>query len=131
MNSPPPFQVNELFRDWSVLRAQIEEWAVKDRFAFKVRIKDSQRADYIYRTPECQWRVFASHNRNKEIQLKILKERHTCIGRASMIREVYNSQSWLRRKVLQHLFVTRNTTTRQIIDILQLNYGITVNIEAA
>lgn len=131
MNSPPPFQVNELFRDWSVLRSQIEEWAVKDRFAFKVRIKDSQRVDYICRTPECQWRVFASHNRNKEIQLKILNERHICIGRASTIREVHNSQSWLWRNVPEHLFVTRDTTTRQIIDILQLNYGVTVNTEAA
>jgi len=48
-----------------------------------------------------------------------------------MIREVHNSQSWLQRKVTEHLFVTRNTTTRQIIDMFQLNYRVTVNIEAA
>lgn len=93
MNSPAPFAVNDLFRDWSVLQSHIEEWAVKDHFAFKVRTKDYRRADYICRTPECQWRVFASHNRNGEIQLKIMNERHTCIGRASSIREVYNTQS--------------------------------------
>jgi len=87
----------------------IEEWATRDDFAFTVLVKDSNWVDYICRVDGYSWGVFA--NQHSEIQLKILYERHSYIGRVKAKCEVHNSQAWLRWIVLQHLFIIRETTT--------------------
>lgn len=127
-----PISIGSIFRDWSDLKLVIEEWAITAQFAFRVRLKDYNRADYVCRIPEsCSWRVFASRNQDSKIQVKIIQPRHNCIGRGDTPREVHNSQAWLRRTVPKHLFVTRQTTTREITDILRIQYGVKVNTEAA
>ena len=126
-----PIVIGEVMRDWSILKEKLEGWAVGDHFAFKVKHKDQRRADYVCRMEGCSWRVYASKNQAGEIEVKILSERHTCIGRQITPRETYNTQSWLRRIVPQHLFVTRDTTIREILESIQLAYGVSVNREAA
>jgi len=80
MNSVSPLEPREIFQDWVTLRIKIEKWQIRDDFAFTVRVKDNNRVDYICRINGCDWRVFASRNQQSEIQLKILHERHSCIG---------------------------------------------------
>ena len=126
-----PIVLGEILRDWSLLKEKLEGWAVCDHFAFRVKNKDQRRADYVCRMEGCSWRVYASKNQADEIEVKVLSERHTCIGRQITPRETYNTQSWLRRTVPEYLFVTRDTTIRGILESIQFNYGVAVNHEAA
>jgi len=126
-----PIVIGEVMRDWSILKERLEGWAVDDHFAFRVKHKDQRRADYVCRMEGCSWRVYASKNQGGEIEVKILSERDTCIGRQKPPRETYNTQLWLRRAVPHHLFVTRDTTIREILKSIRLAYGVSVNREAA
>ena len=131
MNQVPPVALRQLSPDWAALCMIIEQWAIRDDFAVSVQVKDTKWADYICRLDECDWIVFPSRNQHSEIQLKMLHERHSCIGRGRAKREVHNSQAWLRCAVQQHLFIIGETTTRQNIKSLQVGYGVTVNSETA
>lgn len=63
--------------------------------------------------------------------VKIVQPQHTCVGAGHSTREVWNTQFWLRSTVPKHLFVTRSTKPREIIESMQMHYNVRVNMEAA
>lgn len=63
--------------------------------------------------------------------IKIVNPEHICVGAGHSIREVCNTQGWLRSAVPKHLVVTRSTRTREIIESMQMHYNVAVNQQAA
>jgi len=98
----------------------VEDWAIEEHFQFRITHKDQTRVDYRcrHKGAGCNWRVYASLNKQDEIEVKRVQEGHTCARGGNTTREVSNSQSWLRRVVPQHLCVTRMTETYEIVDCI-------------
>lgn len=134
---PPPFSnvyYRNTFISWDILKEGIENWAIKDHFQFIVLKKDESRADYRCRhrtTSNCSWRVFASKNRKDEIEAKKINREYTCAGANITQREISNTQSWLRRVVPQHLFVTKATNPKEIVDCIRIHFNTKVNYKSA
>lgn len=119
------------FASWTTLKEEIENWAIAEHFSFSVPKKDCTQVNYRCHDKNCSWRVYASLSNTGEIKTKIVETKHTCAGAKQTPREVSNTQSWLRRTVPKHLFVTRNMEVREIVECMQMLYHIQVNHEAA
>lgn len=129
-----PIQQGRIFLSWEEMKNIIEDWSIASQFSFDVPVKDRTRADYRCRDRGrggCSWRVYSSLNREGEIQVKIILPRHTCVGGENGQNRVANTQAWLRRVVPEHLFVTRETKTREIVESMLMHYGVQVNEQAA
>lgn len=133
-----PFNTDLPFSSWEALKATIQDWAIAAHFAIHIVKKDRTRADYHCRDREagCTWRVYATSSTQEEedgldIRIKRIESHHTCAGAHQTDRNVHNTQSWLRRAVPLHLFVTRNTEVREIIECMQMQYNVRVTNEAA
>ena len=128
-----PIEEGKYFVSFEKMKEAIESWSIEDHFTFSVVKKNAKRVDYHcrMRTMGCLWRVFASVAMDGELQVKRLCGSHTCIAAPIAPREVANTQNWLRRTVLQHLFVTKATKPMEIVETIQMHYGEKVNYEAA
>lgn len=129
-----PVNQGMLFVTFESLKEAIQNWAITENFEFSVPIKDLTRVNYVcHQKPTgCPWRVFASRTQqNHDICVKIVNNRHTCAGANPTIRNVANQQSWLRKAVPEHLFVTKSTEVHEIVDCIRIHYNKTVNYEAA
>jgi hypothetical protein len=139
MTDTIPFDTNFIFPTWCAFRAQIEDWAVAEHFGFQTFKKDRGRASYRCRdrADGCNWMLYAAastinHDGDREnIRITSIDGRHTCAGTNQTPRDIHNTQSWLRRTVPKHLFVTRDTTVREIIESIQMHYDVRVSNEAA
>jgi len=138
-----PLELGELFPSFSQLKKAVQDWSVADKFAFRMHLKDKDRADYRCKlsTPHptpalenaivCNWRVFASQTRTGDIKISRLISEHNCLGAAIPLRSTCNTQSWLTRQIPKHLVSTRKTTPRELIDTVQLHYNEEVSYQAA
>lgn len=130
---PAPIQPGMRYPTFDALKIEIQNWAIANHFSFVIPRKDQLRADYRCRARQdgCPWRVYASLSRDGDVIVKILENKHTCIGLGPVIREVANMQTWLRRVIPLHLFVTRGTRTEEVIDCIRIHYNATVTPKAA
>jgi len=126
-------EIGMRFGSWESLKETVQDWAIEEHFQFRITVKDLTRVDYRcrHKGAGCSWRVYASINKQDEIEAKRVQVEHTCAGGRHTAREVSNSQSWLRRMVPQHLCVTRTTETHEIVDCIRLHYNVRVNYESA
>ena len=125
------FSKGRTFLNWSEFQIALEDWAIQDQFEFNVIKKDRKRARYIcqHSSAGCQWGLSASYNKELEIEVKSLTSKHTCagIGKAKNSVSIANQQSWLRRVIPIHLFITKATKTQDIIDCIRMQYGQTTS----
>jgi len=140
-----PLLLAQRFESFEDVKRAVEDWSIADKFAFRMHLKDKDRADYrckisticparaVENAVICQWRVFASRTRTGDIKISRLISHHDCLGAAIPIRSTCNNQSWLTRQIPKHLVVstTRKTTPRELIDTIQLHYNEEVNYQAA
>ena len=65
--------------------------------------------------------------------MKTLSSQHTCASMGLVGGEVVlaNQQSWLRRVVPTHLFITKSTKAQEIINCIQMHYAQTTSYQAA
>ena len=144
MPTTPLFR-GQLFQNFDDLKSAVEDWSIADKFAFRMHLKDKDRADYrcklsairparaVENALICQWRVFASRTRTNDIKISRLISQHDCLGAAIPIRSTCNNQSWLTRQIPKHLVVStiRKTTPRELIDTIQLHFNEDINYQAA
>ena len=72
---------SQRFFSWEDLQAASEDWTVHAQFEFQKWKEDNHWAYYIcqHKANGCEWRLFASHNKNHEIKVKSISK-HTCAG---------------------------------------------------
>ena len=104
---------------------------MSSKFIFQTMHKNKLRAQYCcqYKV-QCSWRLFASYNADSNIEVKTIHREHTCTGMVEM-GKLANKQSWLRRVVPKHLFVTKATKAQEIIDCIRMTYQEDTSAEAA
>ena len=92
--------IGQHFLTWEDLQSELQDWAIQVQFEFQKWKKDSSRAYYIcqHKSHGCEWRLFASHNKDNEIEVKAVSPQHTCAGMGIVNRHAVlaNQQSWLR-----------------------------------
>ena len=103
MPTTPLFR-GQLFPGYDDLKNAVEDWSIADKFAFRMHIKDKDRADYrckfsairparaVGNNLICQWRVFASRTRADDIKISRPISEHDCLGAAISIRSTCNNQ---------------------------------------
>src|SRR5205807_6122497 len=76
-----PLLRGQLFQSFEDLKSVVEDWSIADKFAFRMHLKDKDRADYRCKFSTirparpaenaiiCQWRVFASRTRTGDIKI--------------------------------------------------------------
>ena len=140
-----PLLVGQLFHTFDDVKQAVEDWSIADKFAFRMHLKDKDRADYrckfstirqaqaVENVVNCPWRDFASRTRTGDIKISRLSPQHDCLGAAIPIRSTCNNQSWLTQQIPKHLVVstTRRTTPRELIHSIQLHYNEEVSYQAA
>ena len=122
--------VGTCFISWEESRNIVEDWSIRNQFEFQVLKKDPTRVSYAcrYKSSGCPWRLYASYSSIHEIQIKTLHRDHSYAGLGtaaggSSTSSTINQQSWLRRVVPQHLFVTKATSAQEIIDCMHIRYS--------
>jgi len=114
-----PTHLGHCFITWEDLRSELEDWAISSQFGFKAHKKGKSRAVYVckHESSRYHWRLMASGNKNAEIEVKTLHSQHTCagLGRGNQLRPISSLQTWLRRVVPQHLFVTKATKVQEVV----------------
>lgn len=96
-----PLKVNQTFPSFEDLKSNIQDWAICDKFEFRMVLKDAHRADYRCKTfrrgdaTGCSWRVFASRIQNSDIEMSKIINEYTCLGTALSAQATYNTQTWL------------------------------------
>ena len=126
------FQVGTTFYSWEEFRTALEDWSIQDQFQFDVVKKDTKRARYRcqHHKSGCNWQLYVSFNPNLELQIKTLNARHTCAG-IDAASSAPPQQSWLRRVIPTHLFITKTTKVQDIIDCVRMHYSQTVPYRTA
>src|SRR5258705_5022426 len=109
-------EVGQCFYSWEELRNALQDWSIQNQFEYQVVKKDKSRAQYCcrYKKSGCLWSLYASYNTNIEIEVKSIHSQHTCAGVGGSDYSIANTQSWLRRVIPQHLFVTKATKVQEI-----------------
>ena len=118
---PEPIVIGQLFVNFQTLNKLIENWAIKNMFAFKTSNKNTSHIVYISVENRYTWQVRASCSKVDEIQISILTAEHTRI--AQHLTQHYSASSsmqWLHLQVYvsNHDNVTLYTTLRAIIDFM-------------
>lgn len=128
-----PIEVGQFFPSFGALHTTISDWSITDKFLFRVPKKDSSSVVYTCRSggEGCPWHVSTSFNKDEAIKIKNVNNEHTCIAAPDSIRKTANIQEWLRRVVLSHLWITKMTTPKQIIETCAIHYNEIVRYEAA
>jgi len=127
--------LGQRFLSWEDLQSALEDWAISLQFEFQKWKKNKVGAYYIcqHKSNGCEWRFFASYNKNHEIEVKTLPFQHTCASMGLVGGEVVltNQQFWLQRVVPTHLFITKSTKVQEIIDCVRMHYAQTTSYQAA
>ena len=141
--TPPP--LGQPLHTVDDVKQAVEDWSIADKFAFRMQLKDKDRADYrckfsticqarvVENVVNCPWRVFASRTQTGDIIISCLSSQHDCLGAVLPIRSTCYNQSWLTRQIPKHIVVstTRKTTPCELIDSIQLHYNQEVSYHAA
>ena len=116
--------IGQLFPNFTKVQEAIEDWAIKEKFSFKVLDRDRTRVIYGCTTQGCQWRVRAHHTNQEDVKISILVPEHTCLpGNGGKRTSVAGSQVWLQRHIPKYLNITQATKPREIIDCLRIQFG--------
>ena len=61
----------------------------------------------------------------------IVQPIHTCAGAPSTPRQVADRQSWLRRVIPAHIYVTKATEAHEIVNCIRMHFNVQINYESA
>jgi hypothetical protein len=62
-----------VYQTWADLRGALNDWAVRDRFAYKTPSKEPARATYTCAVEGCPWRCRARKNKEGLLVLSIVE----------------------------------------------------------
>lgn len=95
--TPSDFLVKDVvFPTWQLLKTQIQEWAVRDHFAFATPRKDNQYIVYACQDETCLWTVKARLINELLWEVYEVDSNHSCLNSGHTPRSVMNTQSWIR-----------------------------------
>lgn len=120
------------FTSWTALKTKVQNWAIAEHFSFSVPKKTVPvlTIAVVIRNLDVPGKFMQHWHLLAKLKRK-LSSVNTCAGSKQTPREVANTQFWFRRTVPKHLFVTRDTEVREIVECMQLHYNVRVNREAA
>jgi len=124
--------VGQCFFSWEEFGIALEDWCLVQHVEIKVVRKNNKRGSYccLHKDEDCGWQLYASYNRNHEIEIKTLHSQHTCFA-LGFAGSVANTQLWLRRVVPKHLIVMKTTTTNDIQNCIRIKYNLSTTAKAA
>lgn len=112
----------------------IDDWAVKDKFTFRVPKRDAARLIFQCAEEGCEWKCRSScpSVADDPWRLVVLNGEHTCSGRCGVTNHSSSSKkSWIDPVIKRHLNVTPDTRPQEIIDCIQELYAETISYKVA
>jgi hypothetical protein len=116
------------FLDLDALSLALDDWAVKEKFAFRVERRDAHGATWVCAEEwegdgECPWRCRARRGEDESWVLALLEPQHRCVTRGERIRRSSSKKEWLDPVVSRHLAVTKATKPQEIVDLLRVGFS--------
>lgn len=131
------------YLDLDALLHALHDWAVKQKFCFRVAKRDKTRALFLCAEAEdlgCTWRCRAAPNFGDDDDdddppeswtLFIEESIHSCMGRGQRTHSSATKHEWLDAVVSRHINVTKKTTPQNIVDLLRVRFAEEVSYKVA
>ena len=121
-------QVNQRFGSISDFKEALRNWAVADGFDFRWQFSDNTcaKANCVHH-PSCKFTVQCNYYAQKAIaQITVLAADHNCTGNPTVPRSQASRLDWLLGALPLILTVDTTTTTKSIIDAINLHHSHTI-----
>ena len=119
------------YTDWKELRRALDNWAVRDKFAYRTPSKEPSRARYVCADADCRWTCHASKQRDGMIELRVTRREHTCWTGGVAKFSSSASKYWVDEAASQHLLVTKTTKPQEIVDTIRIHFSETISYKVA
>jgi MuDR family transposase len=110
----------------------LRNWAIVEKFDFRWKFSDSQRAKANCVHPDCPFTIRCNYYEKEAIvKVTVLVSNHNCIGNPTTARSQASRLDWLLGALPLVITVHPTTTTKSIIDAINIHYGHTIEAQQA
>jgi hypothetical protein len=110
----------------------MRNWAIVDHFEFQWAFSDSQRCKAVCVHQNCDFGVRCNANLDRQsAKVSKLDPDHTCAGNAPVARSQASRVDWLLQVVPTVLKVDAKTTSKAIVDAVNLHFGHAIKVQQA
>jgi hypothetical protein len=114
----------QLFLDLDAWSRALDDWAVKEKFSWRYKCRDTTRAVAVCPEEGCSWRCSASYVCDDQLWALVVTDSvHSCVARGQRKHASSSKKAWLDPVVSRHLQVTRKTTAHEIVDLLRVRFA--------
>ena len=125
--------INQTFGSLRDFKEALRNWAITDNFDFRWKFSDGTRAKAnCVHHPTCKFTVRCNYYAAKAIaSITVLVPDHNCTGNPTGIRSQASRMDWLLGALPLVLTVDPTTTTKSIIDAINLHYCYVIELQQA
>ena len=127
-----PVYVNQVFESMNGFKEALRNWAIVDHFEYRWKFSDSQRCKAICVHQNCNFTVRCNVYPLKDYaKVTVLVADHNCAGNAPIARSQASRVDWLEQVVPTILKVDAKTTSKAIVDAVNLHFGHAIQVQQA
>jgi hypothetical protein len=126
-------QINQTFDSLPDFKEALRNWAIVEKFNFRWKFSDSQcaKANCVHH-PDCQFTVRCNYYDKKAIaKITVLNSNHNCMGNPTIPRSQASRLDWLLGALPLVMTMDPTTTTKSIIDAINIHYGHIIEAQQA